>query len=53
MAYACEQADLLAPAAAFLRAAYQADEAAVRSAWRIETGGEPPEWLTGFPQPPS
>jgi tetratricopeptide (TPR) repeat protein len=48
-----EQADLLAPAAASLRAAYQADEAAVRSAWRIETGGDPPQWLTGFPQPPS
>jgi hypothetical protein len=46
-----EQADLLAPAAASLRAAYQADEAAVRSAWRIETGGDPPDWLTGFPQP--
>jgi tetratricopeptide (TPR) repeat protein len=48
-----EQTDLLAPAAASLRAAYQADEAAVRSAWRIETGGDPPQWLTGFPQPPS
>lgn len=48
-----EQADLLAPAVASLRAAYQADEAAVRSAWRTETGGEPPEWLTGTQQPPS
>ena len=47
-----QQANLLAPAVAPLRAAYQADEAAVRSAWRIETGGEPPEWPTGSPQPP-
>ena len=42
-----EQADLLAHAVPSLRATYQADQAAVRSAWRIETGGEPPEWLTG------
>jgi hypothetical protein len=39
--------DLLASAAQALRAAYRAERAAVRDAWRIAAGSEPPEWLTG------
>jgi tetratricopeptide (TPR) repeat protein len=39
--------DLLAHARPALKAAYHADPDAFISAWRAETGSEPPGWLTG------
>jgi hypothetical protein len=44
-----DQDGLLAPAAQALRAAYRAEQAAVRDAWRIAASAEPPDWLTGPP----
>jgi tetratricopeptide (TPR) repeat protein len=44
--------DLLASAVLAVRATYQADDAALRAAWRTETGGEPPDWVNGLPQRP-
>ena len=43
------QQDLLAPAAAALRATCRADQAAVLGAWRAEGGGDPPGWLIQTP----
>jgi hypothetical protein len=37
--------DLLAATVPAFRATYRADDAAFRAAWRIETGGEPPDWI--------
>jgi tetratricopeptide (TPR) repeat protein len=39
--------ELLSAAAAALRTAYHADQDLFRTVWRAETGGEPPDWLTG------
>jgi tetratricopeptide (TPR) repeat protein len=44
--------DLLASAVPAVRATYQADDAALRAAWRTETGGEPPDWIAGLPAGP-
>jgi tetratricopeptide (TPR) repeat protein len=40
------QDDLLRAAVPALKAAYRADQPAFLSAWRAETGHEPPDWLT-------
>lgn len=44
-----QEQDLLASAARALRAAYRAEQAAVRDVWRTVAGGEPPDWLSGLP----
>jgi hypothetical protein len=41
--------DLLAATVPAFRAAYRADDVALRAAWRTETGGEPPDWIRELP----
>ncbi|HTW00809.1 MAG TPA: hypothetical protein VMF87_10965 [Streptosporangiaceae bacterium] len=45
--------DLIAPAVPAIRATYRADDAALRAAWRTETGGEPPDWIYRLPAAPA
>jgi hypothetical protein len=45
--------DLIAPAVPAVRATYRADDAALRAAWRTETGGEPPDWIYRLPAAPA
>ncbi len=46
MAASQHRQDLLSSAAPALKAAYHADQTAFLSAWRAETGHDPPDWLT-------
>jgi hypothetical protein len=47
------QQDLIAPAVPAVRATYRADDAALRAAWRTETGSEPPDWIYRLPAAPA